>query len=241
MATPHIAADPGDIAPVVLMPGDPKRAERMAAAILTDAKLVTDTRGALGFTGAYAGEGPGHGQPLSIMTSGMGMASMGIYATELFKVYDVQRIVRVGTAGALHPTIEVGSVIIAVGAHACGEMNEVRIPGVHFSAVADLPMAAAALAARGDKLVRYGSVLTTDHFYFTVPNQSTGLIKHHALGIDMETAGLYGVAAEFGRRALAVLTVSDNLVKKGLDMDAATRESTFQDALDLAVAAAFCD
>jgi len=241
MATPHIAAEPGDIAPAVLMPGDPKRAERMAAAILADAKLVTDTRGILGFTGTYAGDGPGHGQPLSIMASGIGMASMGIFATELFKTYDVQRIVRVGTAGAILPTIEPGTVIIVTGAHTSNAMNELRIPGVHFSAVADLPMAAAALAAAGDKKVLHGTVASTDHFYFVVPNQSSGLIRHHVLAIEMETAALYGVAAEFGRRALAVLTVSDNLAKKGMDWDAQQRETIFQDAVDLAVAAIFVD
>jgi len=240
MATPHIAAEPGDFAPVVLMPGDPKRAERMAQSILADAKLVTDTRGILGFTGTYNGDGPNQGTPLSIMASGMGMPSIAIYATELYRDYGVERIIRVGTAGALLPTIEVGNIIIATGAHTGSAMNEQRIPGCHFSAVADLPMAAAALAAAaGDKNVLYGVVVSTDHFYFKVPNQSGALVKHNVLAVEMEAAALFGIAAEFNKRALAIVTVSDHLTKKGREMSAEERETSFQGALNLALAAAF--
>ncbi len=110
MATPHIAAEPGDFAPAVLMPGDPKRAERIAELLMDDARLVTDVRGMLGFTGTV------NGRPLSVMGSGMGQPSFTIYATELFSQFGVKRIIRVGTAGALSPKVKVGDVIVATGA-----------------------------------------------------------------------------------------------------------------------------
>ncbi|MCL2465475.1 MAG: purine-nucleoside phosphorylase [Micrococcales bacterium] len=240
MATPHIGAEPGDFAPAVLMPGDPKRAQRMAGAILDAPRLVTDVRGIVGFTGTFRGEGEHRGKPLSIMASGMGMPSIGIYATELFRFFGVTRIVRVGTAGGIAPTVGVGDVIVAVGAHTTSSMNELRIPGTHFSAVADLRMAAAAWGAVGPGMsVATGSVISADHFYFAIPGQLDALVSHGVLGVEMEAAALYGVAAEHGTGALAVLTVSDHLTKPGADMTAEQRETHFQDALTLAVAAAF--
>jgi len=240
MATPHISAEPGDFAPAVLMPGDPKRAERMAAQILKDAKLVTDVRGITGFTGAYAGDGPNHGRPLSVMASGMGMPSIGIYSFELYGQYGVERIIRVGTAGGIADEVSVGDVVIATGAHTTSQMNELRIPGTHFSAVADLTMAAAAAAAaHGDTHVFTGTILSEDHFYFKLPGQLEALRAHHVLAVEMEAASLYGVAASFGKAALAVLTISDHLCKDEPPMTSDERETAFESALELAVAAAF--
>ncbi|MDR0783196.1 MAG: purine-nucleoside phosphorylase [Propionibacteriaceae bacterium] len=239
MSTPHIAAEPADFAPAVIMPGDPKRAERMASLILDNAQPISDIRGMLAFTGHYTGGGAHQGKRLSIMGSGMGMPSMGIYATELYKFFGVERIIRVGTTGGISPAVSVGDVIIATGAHTNSGMNELRIPGVHFSAVADLRMAAAALqAATGP--VFAGSVISSDHFYFQVPGALDALIAHNVLGVEMEAASLYAIAAEYGKAALTVLTVSDHLTKTGTDMTAEERETRFQVALDLAVAAAFC-
>jgi purine-nucleoside phosphorylase len=240
MATPHIGAAAGDFAPAVLMPGDPKRAERMAQSILADARQVTSVRGILGFTGTYAGDGDHRGQPLSIMASGMGMPSIGIYATELFRFYGVERIIRVGTAGGISDLVDIGDVIIGVGAHTTSSMNELRIPGTHFSAVADLKMAAAALAAAADDQPVYpGTIISSDHFYFHIPGQLDAMAAHGVLGVEMEAACLYGVAAEHGKGALTVLTVSDHLRKPSPDMTAEERETIFQGALKLAVAAAF--
>ena len=120
MATPHIAAEPGDFAPAVLMPGDPKRARRIAEILMDDARLVTDVRGMLGFTGTV------NGRPLSVMGSGMGQPSFTIYATELFSQFGVERIIRVGTAGALSSKVKVGDVIVATGAHTASSMNQLR-------------------------------------------------------------------------------------------------------------------
>ena len=238
MATPHISAEPGDFASAVLMPGDPKRAERMARVILDSPRLVTDVRGIMGFTGTYSGDGPHHGKALSVMASGMGMPSIGIYATELFRFFGVERIIRVGTAGGISPDVSVGDVIVATAAHTTSSMNELRIPGTHFSAVADFTMAAAAVAAaRGP--VFTGAIISADHFYFTIPGQLDAMVAHNVLGVEMEAACLYGVAANYGKGALTVLTVSDHLTKPGTDMTAEERETRFQGALGLAVAAAF--
>jgi len=240
MATPHNDAEPGDFAPVVLMPGDPKRAELIVGTILDAVRVVTDVRGIKGYTGTYRGPGTGHGQPLSVMASGMGMPSMGIYATELFRFYGVERIIRVGTAGGIAPDVNVGDVVIATGAHTTSAMNEVRIPGTHFSAVADIGLASAAMRAITPAMrVFTGTVVTTDHFYFAIPGQLDALTAHGVLAVEMEAAGLYGVAAEFGKRALCVLTISDHLAKAGTDMGFEERETSFQSALALALAAAF--
>ena len=238
MATPHIAAEPGDFAPAVLMPGDPRRARRIAELLMDDARLVTDVRGMLGFTGTV------NGRPLSVMGSGMGQPSFTIYATELFSQFGVKRIIRVGTAGALSPKVKVGDVIVATGAHTDSSMNQLRIPGVNFSAVADFQLARAAhdasQAGRAGTggTVHLGTVISRDHFYFTPKGQTEALATHGVLGVEMEAAALYGVAAEYGKQALAVLTISDHLLDHSGDMSATERETRFAGSLRLAVAAA---
>ncbi|SNC72164.1 purine-nucleoside phosphorylase [Kytococcus aerolatus] len=241
MATPHISAGSDDFAPAVLMPGDPRRAERIAHALMPDARLVTDVRGMLGFTGTVEVDGSQH--PLSVMGSGMGQPSATIYATELFREYGVQRIIRVGTCGGIAEGVAVGDVIIGTGAHTDSAMNQHRVPGINFSAVASLPLAAAAWEARGqvaEGTVHAGPIVSKDHFYWTVPGMIDGLRAHGTLGVEMEAAALYGVANEFGREALAVLTVSDHLIDGSADMSAEERETRFSGALALALAAATC-
>lgn len=236
MATPHINAEPGDFAPAVLMPGDPRRAQRIAELILDDAREVNNVRGMLGYTGAF------EGKPLSVMGSGMGQPSFTIYATELFREFGVERIIRVGTAGGIAPQVKVGDVIIATGAHTDSAMNQLRVPGVNFSAIADFRLAMAAYkagvaAGYGDRL-HAGAVISRDHFYFTPEGQTEKLAALGTLGVEMEAAALYGVAAEFGKQTLAVLTVSDHLFDHSRDMTAEERETLFQDSLKVAVAAA---
>lgn len=238
MPTPHIAAAPGDFAPAVLMPGDPRRAQRIAEMLMPDARLVTDVRGMLGFTGTV------EGRPLSVMGSGMGQPSATIYATELFQEYGVQRIIRVGTTGGIAPQVKVGDVVVALGAHTDSAMNQLRIPGVNFSAVASFELAEAAVrAARETGLERYhvGTIISRDHFYLATPGQTEALGAYGVLGVEMEAAALYGVAAQLGRQALTVLTVSDHLLDSSQDMSAEDRETKFQGALALAVAAALTD
>lgn len=235
MATPHIAAEPGDFAPAVLMPGDPKRAERIAKLLMPDARLVTDVRGMLGFTGTV------NGKPLSVMGSGMGQPSATIYATELFSQFGVERIIRVGTCGGIAPYVEVGDVVIALGAHTDSNMNQQRLPGLNYSAVASFELARAAVdAADGEQNVHVGMVLSNDHFYLSNPDPGwlPKLGQYGVLGVEMESAAMYGTAAEFGKQALTVLTVSDHLLDDSKNMTAEERETKFQGALRLAVAAA---
>jgi len=233
MPTPHNSAQATDFAPAVLMPGDPRRAERMAQLILDDARLVNPVRGINGFTGTHKG------RPLSVMASGMGMASITIYATELFRFYGVERIIRVGTAGGISPKVGIGDVVVATGAHTTSSMNELRIPGIHYSAVADFGLASAAVTAGGglDKVFA-GPVVSEDHFYFKVPGQLEALEANGVLAVEMEAAALYAVAAAEGKAALGVMTISDHLTKPSQDMTAEERETLFVKALDLAIAAA---
>lgn len=233
MSTPHVRAELGDFAPAVLMPGDPKRAERIAHTILENPRLVTDIRGMLGFTGTV------NGRPLSVMGSGMGQASASIYATELFRFYGVERIIRVGTAGGISPQVAVGDTVVAVGAHTDSSMNQLRIPGVNFSAVASFHLARVAVDAAGaDDRVHVGTIVSRDHFYFAGDGLFQRLADYGVLGVEMEAAALYGVAAEHGKEALAVLTISDHLFDSSVEMDADERETRFHTAVNLAVAAA---
>ena len=241
MATAHIAAEPGDFAPAVLMPGDPRRAERIARTLMPDARLVTDVRGMLGFTGTV------DGKPLSVLGSGMGMPSITIYAHELFAQFGVQRIIRVGTAGGISPQVGLGDVIVAVGAHTDSNMNQQRLAGLHFSAVAsfELVRAAADAAVAGaldGQPVHVGMIMSHDHF--SLPSSDPGwlprLAQYGVLGVEMEAAALFGVAAEFGKQALAVLTVSDLLFDTAAKMTSDERETRFAGALRLALAAAHC-
>lgn len=235
MATPHIGAEPGDFAPAVLMPGDPKRAQRMAQMLMPDARLVTEVRGILGFTGTV------NGKPLSIMASGMGQPSLSIYVNELFMHYGVERIIRVGTAGGLSPKVKVGDVVIANGAHYEGVMNTFLTPNVHFSAVASFELVRAAAQAAGeDPNVVVAPIVSRDRFYGVSKEDNEALAAVGTMGVEMEAGALYGLAAAYGKQALAVLTISDHLVVPGGDMTAEERESNFQKALSLAVAAAHC-
>lgn len=208
---------------------------------MPDARLVTDVRGMLGFTGTV------DGKPLSVLGSGMGMPSITIYAHELFAQFGVQRIIRVGTAGGISPQVGLGDVIVAVGAHTDSNMNQQRLAGLHFSAVAsfELVRAAADAAVAGaldGQPVHVGMIMSHDHFY--LPNSDPGwlprLAQYGVLGVEMEAAALFGVAAEFGKQALAVLTVSDLLFDTAAKMTSDERETRFAGALRLALAAAHC-
>lgn len=247
MATPHIAAEPGDFASAVLMPGDPKRAERIATLLMPDARLVTDVRGMLGFTGTV------DGRPLSVLGSGMGQPSITIYATELFSLFGVQRIIRVGTCGAISPRVRIGDVIIANGAHTTSNINQLRLPGLNFSSVADFGLTRAAvdavssLSRQDAPQVHVGMVVSDDHFYLANPDPRwwAKLARYGVLGVEMEAAALFATANEFGKQALAVLTASDQLVDPIDPIDPSPRmspeqrETRFAGALRLAVAAAF--
>lgn len=233
MATPHIRAEKGDIAPAVLMPGDPLRAKRIAEILFDQPRLINDVRGMLGYTGEV------DGKPLSVMGSGMGQPSAALYSNELFKFFDVERIIRVGTCGGIAHNVRVGDTVIAIGAHTDSNFNQARIPEIYFSAMASFNLARAAYeAVPAGQTVHVGPIVSRDHFYRVVPGQVEGLAQYGVLGVEMEAAALYGTAAEHGREALTVLTVSDHLLDSTDDMSAEERETRFQTALSVAVAAA---
>lgn len=222
MATPHIAAEPGDFAELVLMPGDPLRAQALAQGYLEDARQVNAVRNMLAYTGSFAG------RPVSIMGSGMGMPSISIYAHELFAEFGVRRIVRVGTCGALREDLALGDLVLATAASTDSAMNRQRFNGWDLGVGADQAMlrAVADQAATEDLVVRTGEVFSTDYFYHPDPEFIARTTAMGVLALDMETAALYALARQHGRRALTILTVSD-VIPSGLHMTPAERQDAF--------------
>jgi len=234
MPTPHISAANGEIAPLVLMPGDPKRAERIARDILDDLRLVSDVRGIGAWTGTY------DGTPLSVMASGMGIPSLGIYATELYRFYGVQKIIRVGTCGAMSPRVSVRDVIVATAAHTNSSVAQLLVPGVSLALAPsyDLLHAAGHAAKKLPEVtVHYGPVYCSDHFYLARPAVTEGLVKLGTLAVEMESAGLYATALQEGAEALTILTASDHLFDSSQDMTSAERETSYQAMVQIAARA----
>ena len=228
--TPHIDAAPADFAPTVLMPGDPKRSAFIAKEFLTDARLVNDVRGVQGYTGYYKGK------RVSCMASGMGMPSIGIYSYELFNIFGVQSIIRVGSAGALQEDIALGELILGAGAST--DSNYVKsfsLPG-SFAPIADhaLLVRAQEQARAMGKPCRAGQIVSTDVFYNPDSSVNSRWAAMGALAVEMEAAALYANAAKAGKSALAILTVSDNVVT-GEAMDAHTRQTGFADMITVAL------
>ena len=213
------------------MPGDPLRAKWIAETFLDDAKCYTEVRGMLGFTGTW------RGHPVSVQGSGMGQPSMAIYATELFREYDVQSIIRVGSCGGLAERVALRDVVIASGACTDSSMNQVRFEGLDYAPVADFRLLAAAAAAAGPRDdVHVGLIFSTDSFYAARPELMTRMAEHGVLAIEMEASALYTIAAGHGRRALAICTVADHVVT-GEETTSEERERTFGDMVEIALAA----
>jgi purine-nucleoside phosphorylase len=221
MGTPHISAAPGDFAESILLPGDPLRARFIAHEFLDDAREITAVRNMLGFTGSY------QGMPVSVMGTGMGIPSASIYATELIKDYGVKRLVRVGSCGGLAGS-NLRDVVLAAGACTDSQVNRARYGGQDFAAIADFGLlrSAAQAAEAAGVPVRVGNVHSADLFYDPRPTQLDMFNRMGVLAIEMEAAGLYGVAAEHGARALGIMTVSD-LVPSGEQTSSDERERTF--------------
>lgn len=208
MPTPHLSAPDGAFAETVLMPGDPLRARYIAEHFLDDARQVTAVRAMEGWTGTFAGI------PVSVQGSGMGIPSISIYATELVRHYGVQRIIRVGSCGALSPSVALRDVLVASGAGTDSNVNRLRLGGRDLPAVADFGLLRAVVerAEAGGEALSVGTVFTSDLFYEPNPDVFDLLRRYGFLAVEMEAAGLYGVAAELGFAALTVCTVSDHLV-----------------------------
>ena len=234
--TPHIDAEPKDFAPTVLMPGDPLRSQFIAENFLTDARLVNNVRGVQGYTGLY------HGSPVSVMASGMGMPSIGIYSYELYNFFGVESILRVGSAGAISEAVHVRDVLLGQGACTTSRYaHNFRLPG-DFAPIADWKLLSTAADSASEMGLTYhvGNLLSSDVFY----NDMTGLTPETSpaalwgrmgvLAIEMEAAALYMNAARAGKRALAICTVSDHIVT-GEALPARERQVSFTDMMELAL------
>jgi len=226
----HIAAEPGQIAPRVLLPGDPLRARWIAETFLDDAVCYTSVRNMLGYTGTFRGE------PVSVQGTGIGQPSLAIYVTELVREYDVQQLVRVGSCGALPETLALRDVVLAISASTDSSMNSLRFSGLHYSATADFDLlraAHAAVEARGEQ-VTVGQVFSSDSFYSDRPELTDLLTRYGVVAVEMECHALYTLAAKYGRRALTVCTVSDH-VRTGQETTAQEREQTFGRMVEIAL------
>ncbi len=230
MPTPHINAQPGDFADTVLMPGDPLRAQFIAETWLENAKQVNTVRNMFGYTGTYLGK------RVSVMAHGMGIPSCSIYATELIKDFGVKNLIRVGSCGALMKEIALGEIIIAMGASTDSKVNRMRVMDHDFAAIADydLLQMAVDVAKAQKKTVRVGNVFSADLFYTPQPELFDKLEKMNVLAVEMELAGLYGLAAEYGARALGILTVSDQ-IRTHEHMTAEARQTSFGAMIELAL------
>lgn len=228
MATPHIEAKQGDFAETVLMPGDPLRAKFIAENFLENAKCVTQVRNMFGYTGTYKGK------PISVMGSGMGIPSISIYATELYKDYGVENIIRIGSCGAVRDDIKVRDIVIGMAASTDSMVNRQRFNHCDYAATADFSLLQKVVNT-ADKMgqnVRVGNIFTADLFYTPQPEMFAVMEKYGVLAVEMEAAGLYGVAAEYGKKALTVLTVSDH-IKTGEQTTAQERQNTFKEMMEL--------
>ncbi|MDD6189015.1 MAG: purine-nucleoside phosphorylase [Clostridiales bacterium] len=207
--TPHNSAKSGEIANTVLMPGDPMRAKYIAENFIENPRLVNNVRGIQGYTGTWKNT------EVTVMASGMGIPSIGIYSWELFNSYDVDNIIRIGTAGAISDELELNDVIFALGA--CTDsnfMNQFKLPGA-FAPICDYKLLKAAERAASRLGIEpvVGNILSTDVFHADDPADTDAWRKMGVLAVEMEAAGLYANAARSGKRALAICTVSDHLYR----------------------------
>ena len=223
-------AEPGDFAETVLMPGDPLRAKYIADTYLDDARQVTDVRNMLGFTGVFKGV------PVSVMAHGMGIPSVSIYCTELIAEYGAKRIIRVGSCGTVNPRTKLRDIIFAMGACTDSGVNRMRFGGYDYAPIASFPLLASAVQCARAQGVNYhvGNIFSADLFYTADEAMLDTLRKYNILGLEMEAAGIYALAAEYGVDALAICTVSDD-IRSGAALTAEERRSSFDDMIKVAL------
>ncbi len=226
----HIGAQQGEIAPTVLMPGDPLRAKWIAETFLEDARCYSEVRGMYGFTGTW------RGHRVSVQGSGMGQPSMAIYANELLREYEVSSIIRVGSCGALTEKLAIRDLVIASGACTDSSMNGIAFEGLDYAPVADFTLLRDAAAAAPEAQV--GLIFSSDSFYAARPELVSRMVDYGVLAVEMEASALYTLAAKHGARALAICTVSDHIVT-GEETSSQEREQTFGRMVEVALTAAF--
>ncbi|MDK4525867.1 purine-nucleoside phosphorylase [Kingella kingae] len=233
MATPHIGAPAGAFAETVLMPGDPLRAQYIAENYLENAELVTSVRNMYGYTGTYKGK------RISIMAHGMGIPSCSIYAKELITEYGVKNLIRIGSCGAVLDDVHVRDVVIGLGASTDSKVNRTRFRDHDFAAIADFGIVEALVQSAKDNgvNVRVGNMFSADLFYSPDTQMTEVLRKYGIVGVEMEAAGIYGVAAEFGAKAATLCTVSDHIVREEYTT-AEERQTTFNEMMKIALDAA---
>lgn len=229
MATPHNNAKKGDFAKTVLMPGDPLRAKLIAETFLENPKLVNNVRGIQGYTGTY------QGVPVSVMASGMGIPSIGIYSYELYTQYDVENIIRVGSAGAMRADMELGSVVAGMGACTNSNYAEQYELGGNYAPICDFDLLMAAVESARELGVKMpvGNLYSSDTFY-DAAGRNMRFAKMGVMAVEMEAAGLYCNAAYTGKRALAICSISDNLIT-GEELDADARQNNFTNMMKIAL------
>ena len=232
--TVHIGSQKGDYAETVLLPGDPYRAKWAAETFLSDVRLVNEVRGMLGYTGMW------NGHRVSIQGSGMGMPSLSIYTNELIRDFDVQTLIRIGSCGGMQPHVKVRDVIIAMTATSVNTPSRTIFKDVNFAPSADWSLLRNAVqAAEAQGLSPHvGGIYSSDTFYDERPDLNEQMVRHGVLGVEMEAAELYTLAARYGSRALAVLTVSDHL-QTGEALPSEERERSFGEMVEIALAADF--
>lgn len=230
MATPHINAAPGAFAETALMPGDPLRAKYIAETFLEGAKEVANVRNMLGFTGHYKDK------RVSVMGSGMGIPSASIYYKELITEYGVRTLIRVGSCGAISQDVKLRDVVIGMGAATDSKVNRIRFKGHDFAAICDYSLLEKAVASARNKAipVKVGNLFSADLFYSPEQDLFDLMETYGILGVEMEAAGLYGVAAEYGAKALAVCTVSDH-IRTGEKLSSEDRQLSFNEMIELAL------
>lgn len=226
----HIGASKGDIAETVLMPGDPLRAKFIAENFLENAKCYTEVRGMYGYTGTYKGK------KVSVQGSGMGVPSISIYVNELINDYGVKKIMRIGSCGSIHESVKVRDIILGMSASTDSCMNNITFKGMHFAPTASYNLFAKAVEAAKclNFPIHAGNILSTDIFYNNVSDEWKIWSEHGVLGVEMEAAGLYTIAAKKGVEALCILTVSDSLVT-GEATSSEERQNTFTQMMELAL------
>lgn len=236
MPAKHIDAQRGDFAATVLMPGDPLRAQYIADTYLTNARRVNEVRNMWGFTGEY------RGRPLSVMAHGMGIPSASIYCQELITEFAVKRIIRVGSCGTVHPSVKLRDLVIAMGASTDSGVNRMRFRGHDLAALASFKLLRNAVTIAEERKLKFhvGNVFSGDLFYTPEPEMFYVMRKYNILGMEMEAAGIYTLAAELGAEALAICTVSDD-IRAGTELTFAERQSSFDDMIRLALDTALID
>ncbi len=230
MTAKHIDAEPGDFAETVLMPGDPLRAEYIASTYLEGARKVCDVRNMWGFTGQYKGKA------LSVMAHGMGIPSASIYCSELITEYGVKRIIRVGSCGTVNPSVKLWDIIIAMGASTNSGVNRMRFGGYDLAALASFELLSRAVSVAEEKGVSFhvGNIFSEDLFYTPDSGIFDLMEKYNILGVEMEAAGIYTLAAELRIEALAICTVSDD-IRSGKALTTTERQTAFDEMIGVAL------